>query len=96
MVMLPNGIMTIFGPVSALIHDVSGVLQMSQLNNFLFQIQQGKDFLYLAFGDGVYSAYNLNCKSSSCHQFASIWDTHILFLSKTFEATLLLSLQVMN
>ncbi len=65
-VLLANGIMTIFGPVSARIHDVGGVLQMSQLDNFLFQIQQEKDFSYLAFGDGAYSAYNLNCKSS-CH-----------------------------
>ncbi len=68
-VMLANGIMTIFGPVSARIHDVGGVLRMSQLDNFLSQIQQGKHFSYLAFGDGAYNAHDLNCKSILCHQF---------------------------
>lgn len=61
-VMLPNGIMTVFGPVSARIHDTGGVLQMSQLDNFLSQIQQGKEYEYLAFGDGAYSIVNLHCE----------------------------------
>lgn len=63
-ILLPNGIMTIFGPVSARNHDVGGVLQMSQLDNFLLELQQGKDHLYLAFGDGAYNAHYLNCKSA--------------------------------
>jgi hypothetical protein len=61
-VLLPNGIMTIFGPVSARIHDVGGLLQMSQLDEFLLMIQHGKDFEYLAFGDAAYNVQNLNCK----------------------------------
>ncbi len=54
--------MTVFGPVSARIHDTGGVLQMSQLDNFLSQIQQGKEYEYLAFGDGAYSIVNLHCE----------------------------------
>jgi len=61
-VLLANGIMTIFGPVSARIHDVGGLLRMSQLDHFLAQIQLGNDFLYLAFGDGAYNTNFLNCK----------------------------------
>ena len=64
-ILLPNGIMTIFGPVSAHIHDVGGVLQMSQLDEFLSALQQGKDHKYLAFGDGAYNVHYLNCKSSA-------------------------------
>ncbi len=60
--MLPNGIMTVFGPVSACIHDTGGVLQIIQLDNFLYQIQLEKDYEYLAFGDGAYNAQNLHCE----------------------------------
>lgn len=61
-VLLPNGIMTLFGPVSARNHDTGGVLQMSQLDDFLSALQQEKDSVYLAFGDGAYNAHYLNCK----------------------------------
>ena len=37
MVLLPNGISTLFGPTLARIHDVSGVLQMSSLDAFLWR-----------------------------------------------------------
>ena len=42
--------------VSARIHDTGGVLLMSQLDNFLSLIQQEKEHLYLAFGDGAYNS----------------------------------------
>jgi hypothetical protein len=61
-VLLANGIMTIFGPVSARIHDVGGVLLMSQLDNFLAAIQEGKESMYMAFGDGAYNSQHLICK----------------------------------
>ena len=37
---------TLFGPTSARIHDVGGVLQMSSLDAFLVEIQQGKPEVY--------------------------------------------------
>ena len=37
-VLLPNGISTVFGPVSARIHDVGGVMLMSELDDFLWDI----------------------------------------------------------
>jgi hypothetical protein len=37
MVLLANGISTLFGPTLARIHDVHGVLQMSGLDNFLVE-----------------------------------------------------------
>jgi len=61
-VLLPNGISTVFGPCSARIHDVGGVLQMSGLDNFLCHIQQGAEHVYCAFGDGAYAANHLRCK----------------------------------
>jgi hypothetical protein len=61
-VMLPNGISTLFGPTSARIHDVGGVLQMSGLDNYLWNIQQGQEHIYCGFGDGIYSAHYLRCK----------------------------------
>ena len=61
MVLLPNGISTVFGLTLACIHDVSGVLQMSNLDAFLVEIQQGKLEVYCAFGDGTYNARYLQC-----------------------------------
>jgi hypothetical protein len=61
MVILPNGISTIYGPTSARIHDVGGVLQMSGLDNFLMQIQQGHPHVYSAFGDSSCNAGYLTC-----------------------------------
>lgn len=52
--LLPNGISTLFGPVSARCHDINGVLQMSGLNNFLIEIQPNKQHEYQALGDGAY------------------------------------------
>jgi hypothetical protein len=40
-----------FGPRSAWIHNIGGVVQLSGLDNFLVQIQQGKPQVYCAFGD---------------------------------------------
>ena len=42
--LLPNGISTIFGPVSARIHDVGGVMLMSGLDDFLWDIQLNIDW----------------------------------------------------
>ncbi len=60
-VLLPNGISTVFGPTSAWIHDIGGVLQMSGLDSFLVQIQQSKPQVYCAFGDSAYNAQYLQC-----------------------------------
>ncbi len=60
---LPNWISTVFGPTSARIHNVGGVLQMSQLNNFLVALQAGQPTQYYAFGDGAYNANYLEHKS---------------------------------
>ena len=46
MVLLPNCISISFGPTSACIHDIGGVLQMSGLDAFLVEIQQGKPEVY--------------------------------------------------
>ena len=59
---LPNGISTVFGPVSARPHDVNGVLQMSGLDRFLHVIQQGANHIYSLLGDGVYNQAGLLCK----------------------------------
>ena len=55
-VMLHNGISTIYGPTSARIHDVGSVLQMSGLDNFLMQIEQGLPHVYFAFGNSTCNA----------------------------------------
>jgi hypothetical protein len=61
-VLLPNGISTVFGPVSARVPDIgdTGVLQMSKLNDFLHAIQQNRQHFYQALGDGAYGG-NLRC-----------------------------------
>ena len=61
-VMLPNGISCLYGPSSARVSDVAGVLQMSGLDGFLLQIQQGRNHIYSVFGDGVYNANGLHCE----------------------------------
>jgi hypothetical protein len=55
-VLLPNGISTLFELASARIHDVGSVLQMSGLDDFLVEVQQGKPEVYCAFGDSTYNA----------------------------------------
>jgi hypothetical protein len=60
-VLLPNGISTLFGPTSARIHDVGGVLLMSGLDDFLVEIQQGKPEVHDTFGDSTYNAGYLQC-----------------------------------
>ena len=60
-VLLFNVISTVYGPTSAPIHDVGGVLQMSGLDAFLAEIQQGKPEVYCAFGDSTYNAGYLQC-----------------------------------
>ena len=63
-VLLPNGISTLSGPYSARASDIGGVLRMSGLDDFLFQIQQGRPHIYSAFGDKVYGAQRLQCVRS--------------------------------
>lgn len=61
-VMLPNGISTLYGPASARASDVGdGVLRMSGLDDFLFEIQQGRPHIYSGFGDSVYGMAGLRC-----------------------------------
>ncbi len=60
-VLLPNGISTLFGPTWARIHDDSSVLQMSSLDAFLVEIQQGKPEVYCVFGDSTYNPGYLQC-----------------------------------
>lgn len=60
-VYLPNGMSTLFGPVSARLTDVENVLEMSMLNTFLVHLQAGRPFEYQALGDGVYGNGNLRC-----------------------------------
>jgi hypothetical protein len=76
-IMLANGISTVYCPISAWIHDVGGVLQMSGLDNFLMLIQQGRPHVYSAFGDSVYNAY-LQC-------VRSYYKSHIPGVNITFE-----------
>ena len=63
-VFLPNGLSTLFGPVSCSHHDSAGgtsVLDMSGLNEFLVNIQNGVfDPLYAGMGDLIYGV-NLQC-----------------------------------
>jgi hypothetical protein len=59
-VFLPNGMTTLFGPVSARLADVEIVLAMSNLNEFLIHAQEGRQHLYQALSDGVYRG-NLRC-----------------------------------
>ncbi len=61
---MPNGISTVFGPTSAWIHDIGSVLQMSGLDNFLVQIQQGNPQVYCAFGNSNYNLLYLQCIQS--------------------------------
>ncbi len=61
-VLLPNGISTLYGPVSARPHDVAGVLQMSGLDEFLYDIQQDEEYVYSALGDGIYGQTGLRCE----------------------------------
>lgn len=61
-VMLPNGISTVFGPTSARPNDVAGVLRMSNLDEFLFALQQGSRRIFSLFGDGIYNVAGLHCK----------------------------------
>ena len=53
-VLLPNGISTVYGPVSACLHDTASVLNMSALNQFLIHIQWNQQYRYQVMGDGVY------------------------------------------
>lgn len=59
---LPNGITTVFGPVSCRRQDVGpGVLRASHLDDFLRLIQQDEPVQYTAFGDLAYGALWLQC-----------------------------------
>ncbi len=63
-VLLPNGISTVFGPVSARLHDTASMLNMSGLNRFLIQIQRNRQHRYQVMGDGVYGMGFLECVRS--------------------------------
>mmetsp|Transcript_20638 Transcript_20638/g.31474 ORF Transcript_20638/g.31474 Transcript_20638/m.31474 type:complete len:329 (-) Transcript_20638:785-1771(-) len=67
-VFLPNGISTIFGPVSARRSDIP-VLQMSNLNEFLVRIQIHNQHEYSALGDSAYHV-NLRCICSYFKRYA--------------------------
>eukprot|EP00984_Skeletonema_dohrnii_P029575 scaffold20320_cov112-Skeletonema_dohrnii-CCMP3373.AAC.6 len=67
-VFLPNGISTIFGPVSARRSDIP-VLQMSNLNEFLVGIQIHNQLEYSALGDSAYHV-NLRCICSYFKRYA--------------------------
>jgi hypothetical protein len=70
-VLLPNGISTVFGPVSAQVHNVGGVMLMSELNDFLLDIQQNMPWApYSVFGDSTYNAQHLKCTQSYYHPLA--------------------------
>jgi len=53
-VLLPNGISTVYGPVSVGLHDTARVLNMSGLNQFWIHIHWNKQYQYQVMGDGVY------------------------------------------
>ena len=53
---LPNGISTIFGPVSARQNDF-GVLGMSRLNDWLFATQQHNCIQCSLLGDGIFNIH---------------------------------------
>jgi hypothetical protein len=71
-IFLPNGLSTLFGPVSARQAD-AGLLGMSNLNEFIVQLQRGwfvncdgVEVLFCAFGD---SAFNLGMQCiQSCYR----------------------------
>jgi hypothetical protein len=64
-VLLPNGINTVFGPVSARVHDVGGVMLMSGLDDFLSDIQQNMPWApHSVFGDSTYNAQHSQCTRS--------------------------------
>ena len=68
-ILLPNGISTLFGPVSAR-HSDRGVLLMSAVNNFLTNLQNGLfaenglPVFYSVLGDSAYRAGGLRCVQS--------------------------------
>jgi hypothetical protein len=70
-VLLPNGISTVFGPASAQVHDVGGIMLMNGLNDFLLEIQQNMPWApYSVFKDSTYNAQHLKCTRSYYHQLA--------------------------
>ena len=73
-VFLPNGLCTLFGPVSARRAD-AGVLRMSNLNEFLVDVQRGRfataagdEVFYSAFGDLAFK-HGMQCIQSYYHNF---------------------------
>ncbi|EJK74740.1 hypothetical protein THAOC_03560 [Thalassiosira oceanica] len=59
-VMLPNGLSTVYGPVSARVFDTTGVAVMSGIDQFLQVLMQGWNITYYLFGDGVYNTSTLS------------------------------------
>lgn len=69
MVFLPNGISSFFGPVSYHLHDVNRVLEMSDLNQFLINVQQQNENEYQALGGSI-SSVTLHCICSYFKSYA--------------------------
>ncbi len=72
----PDGICTVFGPVSARHHDAS-VLRTSNLNSFLYKLQRdgftttdGNPIFYTAFGDCAYNL-GMQCIQPYHHPFGA-------------------------
>jgi len=73
-IIMPNGISTVFGPVSARRAD-AGVLAMGNLNEFLVELQRGRfitgagdEVFFCAFGDSAYNL-GLECIQSYYREF---------------------------
>ena len=73
-IMLPNGILFVYGPVSCRVADVSGVVRMSKVDEFLATLQEEETQRYYAFGDSPYGARFLRC---ICSYFVAMGNGHI-------------------
>ena len=68
-IMLPNGIMFVYGPVSCRVADVGGVVRMSNVDQFLTTLQEAEPQRYYAFGDSPYGTRYLQ---SICSYFFAV------------------------
>lgn len=71
-VLLPNGISTIYGPCSARVNDIGLMRNLSGLDQFLYEIQQGQQTIYCVLGDGIYNCNALRCTRSYFKSFAGL------------------------
>ena len=70
--LLPNGISTIYGPCSARVNDIGLMRNLSGLDQFLYEIQQGQQTIYCVLGDGIYNCNALRCTRSYFKSFAGL------------------------